>query len=808
MNPVISSKTPPPRLVNIKPLRPQSMGTPSSINPTLLSRRRTSRSHNHGTIDTVPELRRFSISDSKSSGRARPRQTTSQSYGSSDTTSPRRERETMKDLSEFLMSYDPPAHHLVALPQTTPRKKFGLLRRKQKKESKSIQFLKLPDTAIAAKTRQGVQYIAISIPLEHDYLGRVPTPPETTSNLAWVPTPDRSPVVVPKPGYNIGDSAKPPPELPVLRRTTSTSNRNTWGPGTLTKVVTEPGSEEVMLQNGYIHRTSQVYTPDGSIYYDAPETRPRPHSSKAFSSPGPPFRIAPTDNPRANSFNSVNRPILWSNRSDGPLRVINRTPSPDIKPNYQTHKAVKSISTIHSIATTGTNIRHSLKSTPDSFNTNSLAQAVFGTAETVDLQSFRGTPRPSVASPGSENIIQFPAASVGEAEGIYRIQATAPAEVTSPPSPQFGSKGKQIDQAIKQSRREKVRAQKEKDLASIRSRNSSVDHTNINANKNTNKASVQSVPETSLIYAEPLSPLFSNPTFEPPTRFLKRLPPNTDALSTTRIMLVADFPPYVEEFKQYGFGTRPISPALTMKSPSRLPRPTFDSTNSFYRVESGESGYSHQSTQTILSHTTPLASTTWLGKERVGRKSSDGFGYERMDLSSDEVSNYLNGDAHGEMDRDLNKNVKRRSTGEIGTSLRLRSLKEKELDVRMRIVERHTDVLLRTLGGIAKSFDGLGAVGKLRWEGVHGRSGVGERSMGVGMGSRSSVIGMGGSDGQRVNRMDGEGKGNRRRANTTGMGMGTGVENRDRDTDIDLVMREIRMAPPRVSEEISREKRR
>ncbi|TGO46455.1 hypothetical protein BCON_0323g00010 [Botryotinia convoluta] len=805
MNSVTNSKTPPPRLVDIKPLRPQSMGTPSSINPTLLSRRRTSRSHNHGTIDTVPELRRFNSSGTKSSGRTRPRQTTSQSYESLDTASPRRERETMKDLSEFLMSYDPPAHNLVALPQTTPRKKFGLLRRKQKKESKSNQFLKLPDTAIAAKTRQGVQYIAISIPLEHDYLGRFLTPPETTLKLARVPTPDRSPVVIPKPGYNVGDSSTPPPELPVLDRTTSTSNRNTWGPGTLTKVVTKPGSEEVMLQNGYIHRTSQVYTPTGSIYHDAPETRPRPHSSKAFPSPGPSFNIAPTDNPRANSLNSVNRPILWSNRSDGPLRVINRTPSPDIKPSYQTHKVIKSISTMHSIATTGTNIRHSLKSTPDSFNTNSSAQAVFGTAETIDLQSFRGTPRPSIASPGSENIIQFPTSSTVEAEGIFRNQATTPAKISSPISSQFGSNEKQIDQATQQSRRKKVRAKKEKDLASIRSRNSSVDHTNINTNTNTNKASVQSVPETSLIEAGPLSPLFSNPTFEPPTRSLKRLTQNTNELSTTRIMLVADFPPYIGELRQCDFGARPISPALTMKSPSRLPRPTFDSTNSFHRVDSEESAYAHQSTQTILSHTTPLASTTWLGKERDGRKSSHGFGYGRMDLSSDEDLNYLNGDAHGKMDRDMSINMERRSTGEIGTSLRSTSLKEKELDVRMRIVERHTDVLLRTLGGIAKSFDGLGAVGRLRWEEVHGRSGVGARSMGVGVGSRSSVIGMGGSDGERGSKMASEGKGNRRRANTTGMGVG--VENRHRDTDIDLVMREIRMAAPRVSEESSRGRR-
>ncbi|KAF7870647.1 hypothetical protein EAF04_004391 [Stromatinia cepivora] len=433
MNSAIGSRTPPPHLVDIKSPRPQSMGPPQSINPRLLSHRQTSRSHNHGSIDTIPELRRFNSSGTKSSVKMTPHQTASQSYVSSDTIPLRRERETMKDLSDFLMSYDPPAHNLVAPPQATPRKKFGLLRRKQKRVPKSNQFLKLPDTAIAAKTRQGVQYIAISIPLEHDYLGQMPTPPEPGSKLERAPTHDTVPVVVYKPVYNAGQSMTPPPDSPVLERKTSISKRSTWGPGTLTKVITKPGSEEIVLQNGYIQRTSQVYTPTGSIYHDASETRSRPHSSKTIPSSGPPLKVSLTDNCRANSLNSVSRPILWRHRSDGPLRVINRTPSPDVKPTYQTHKIVKSISTIHSVATTGTGIRQSLKSTPDSINTNSSMPAIFGTAETIDLQSFIGTtPGPSLASPQSEKIVQFPAIGSEEPGNVPANQATSPITISSP----------------------------------------------------------------------------------------------------------------------------------------------------------------------------------------------------------------------------------------------------------------------------------------------------------------------------------------------------------------------------------------
>ncbi|EDO03116.1 predicted protein [Sclerotinia sclerotiorum 1980 UF-70] len=233
-----------------------------------------------------------------------PHQPSSQIYGFSDTIPPQHERETMKDLSDFLISYDPPAHNLVAPPQATLRKKFGLLRRKWKREPKPNQFLKLPDTAIAAKTRQGVQYIAISIPLEYDYLGKMQIPPEPPSGFERAPTLDRMPAVVYKPVHGVRQSMTTPLDPPVLEGKTSISKRSTWGPGTLTKVITKPGSEEIVLQNGYIQRTSQVYTPTGSIYNDALETRPRPHSPKTIPTPVSPLKVSLTVDCRANSLSS------------------------------------------------------------------------------------------------------------------------------------------------------------------------------------------------------------------------------------------------------------------------------------------------------------------------------------------------------------------------------------------------------------------------------------------------------------------------------------------------------------------------
>ncbi|KAB8294773.1 hypothetical protein EYC80_006735 [Monilinia laxa] len=784
----VGSRTPPPRLVEIRSPRPQSMLAPSSINPILLSRRRTSRFQNHGTVDTVPELRRFNSSGTKPNVKAKPRQSTSQSYGSLDNTSPRRERETMKHLSDFLMSYDPPAHNLTAPPPPSPKKKFGLLRRKQKIDPKSNQFLLLPDTAISAKTRQGVKYIAISIPLEHDYLGKLPPPltsGKTGTQQGNSSTLDMAPVVVHKPTHNAGNSITPPRDLSGLDGEESSSKRSTWGPGVFTKVITKPGSEEVMLQNGYIHRTSQVYTPTGYVYHDAPERRPMSSPTKAIPSSGPPFKVTLTDNPRTSSLNSVSRPILWRHRSDGPLKVINRTPSPDIKPAYQTHKVIKSISTIHSVATTGTGIRQSLKSTPDSFKTSSsMPPAVFGTAETIDLQSFRGTTsRSSLASPQSEITIRFPLASPVEPERSLAIQSPSPLTGSLPQSSQAGRSEKQSDQATQMNRREKVRAKKEKDLASLRSENSNLDRTNTNIISD--QPSSENSPTDDAKHINPPSPNIQ--PLEPQPHSTKPLSKNSAVLSTSKIMLVADLPPSNAHAHQSDLNLpRPLSPAPSIPSLSRLPRPKFIPAKFSHRFDHGNSAYIHRSTQVNLGHTSRSRAQWQSQKAHRARPNSEPFVYRNLDLEPEGCE----GDGNG-LGVDLDLDAGREMVGEMGMELGMGvgSSRERELDLRMRIVERDTDVLLRTLGGIAKSFDHLGGFGGTRF----GRKG----SNGKGLDTRSSVIGMGAvaADVGCGDRGEKGEKGLRKRAATAGM------EDSGRDRDMNLVMREIQMAAPRVSEE-------
>ncbi|KAI9056157.1 hypothetical protein LZ554_001085 [Drepanopeziza brunnea f. sp. 'monogermtubi'] len=116
-------------------------------------------------------------------------------------------RESMKALSDFLMTKDPPPTNLMSIPAeeekdlTTLRK--GALRLFKKRKRESPRLMKLPDSAVAAHTRSGSRHIAISIPLEYAHVqeaapttppssfrSRPPTPPpkSTAENMSVVTT--------------------------------------------------------------------------------------------------------------------------------------------------------------------------------------------------------------------------------------------------------------------------------------------------------------------------------------------------------------------------------------------------------------------------------------------------------------------------------------------------------------------------------------------------------------------------------------------------------------------------------------------
>lgn len=86
---------------------------------------------------------------------------------------------------------------------TAKRSSFGLFKKKGRKQRKTPKMIKLPDSAISARTLHGSRHIAISIPLEYDYL--YSEKPQKTNpfvnNSVYTPAKNRypAPVVVLKP---------------------------------------------------------------------------------------------------------------------------------------------------------------------------------------------------------------------------------------------------------------------------------------------------------------------------------------------------------------------------------------------------------------------------------------------------------------------------------------------------------------------------------------------------------------------------------------------------------------------------------
>ena len=104
-------------------------------------------------------------------------------------------RQSMKALSEFLMTKEPPPSNWMSVASddekslsSLKKSAFKLFKKSKSRKPKEPRFLQLPDSAVAAKTRSGARHIAISIPLEHDHIEATKAPSPTQPR----PLPQRS----------------------------------------------------------------------------------------------------------------------------------------------------------------------------------------------------------------------------------------------------------------------------------------------------------------------------------------------------------------------------------------------------------------------------------------------------------------------------------------------------------------------------------------------------------------------------------------------------------------------------------------
>ncbi|PMD27789.1 hypothetical protein NA56DRAFT_147522 [Hyaloscypha hepaticicola] len=129
-------------------------------------------------------------------------------------------RQHMRALSDFLMTRQPPPNNWVSKLSDDERslnslKKsaFKLFKNKSKSQ-KAPRLLQLPDSAVAAKTLSGVRHIAISIPIEHDHIEppKKPAPlvqarpQQLQQSLSANSKPDRPAVTILKPVVELRES--------------------------------------------------------------------------------------------------------------------------------------------------------------------------------------------------------------------------------------------------------------------------------------------------------------------------------------------------------------------------------------------------------------------------------------------------------------------------------------------------------------------------------------------------------------------------------------------------------------------------
>ncbi|KAH8791856.1 hypothetical protein BGZ57DRAFT_554287 [Hyaloscypha finlandica] len=127
-------------------------------------------------------------------------------------------RQSMKALSDFLMTREPPTTNWVSRlsddeksSNSLKKSAFKLFKKNKFNKQKAPRFLHLPDSAVAAKTLSGARHIAISIPIEHDHIEPMKKPAPLVQELPQPnpsinSRPDRPAVTILKPVAEVRES--------------------------------------------------------------------------------------------------------------------------------------------------------------------------------------------------------------------------------------------------------------------------------------------------------------------------------------------------------------------------------------------------------------------------------------------------------------------------------------------------------------------------------------------------------------------------------------------------------------------------
>lgn len=619
-------------------------------------------------------------------------------------------RESMLALSEFLKTKDPPPSNWISFPSSSDddeslksatSKLFG---RKKSKKSKKSRVLKLPDSAVAARTSSGSRHIAISIPLqgwpdEKLSMESALTRPQSQPKLPS----ERPAVTVLKPVAEARES--PPLSSPPQSKDENGKKRKSQESDTAadilgieaartlesyytqlnrqqkresmqsTKVAPSrsqrryvtipPLSNHISRQNSQRtsarHSVGTLYSTTGSL------SSPMSHSRGVSSASTAPSATAPVprklDYPPRNSSLSKVSPMIQAelaqmakSASDNPKVDAQRSSMASGKSADGTIKSDTSVSQspLTFLGTTDSVQSNSIVNSKDSSLPKSKMTAPINAPKSLFF-----TPSPTKELPDIPvNEGNLPSRTTNPSP----VQTKIPQLRNSPPKKSTTStNSEETTQVPRQSRQDRVKARKSRDMAILGERNSAA-RPEDEACKNTRVPSQNSPHITSL-------PRPQTPKARSSSPVLRR----KATITFSPIMVVAT--------------TEPLSPDLRPPPATCLPAvPGKSPRHSLAPPKSSRSPLNGSRTPSRTISTPP--------RSRSATPSFFGSDSDTLPTPLKQVQSRVS-------DRSLDVRRQERRTK------RNLTIKEKELDARLKKIEKDNMVLRSTLSGIATSFQEL-----------------------------------------------------------------------------------------------------
>ncbi|KUJ23531.1 uncharacterized protein LY89DRAFT_663947 [Mollisia scopiformis] len=598
-------------------------------------------------------------------------------------------RESMKALSDFLMTREPPPTNWVSAQSSDDDKSLNSFKRsayklfgksKKKKKSKQQKLLRLPDSAVAARTSRGARHIAISIPLVHDHMEfvRSDTPtPET--RMGKRERTDRAAVHVLKPLHELRESGS----IHITSPPRSSNGPVIVIPEFSINPLASHPPDEALRQSPTLGGTYLNYRPQPRIEpSNAPKHDPK-RPSKSY------VAVSPTAMQRADSQRSAD-----PRHSGGTVYSTISIATPNVGHSRQ----VSSVSTAPSATATSIAIIPGLKLDlpPRNSSMSKIAKPI--QAELAQSSNTNDLPSPpnSPLKPGDESLSSNspPLVVVGTAEMVRKysdgptlVRSTTPRSsrlTTSSPPPNkclpdlpIGKRPRISPPTTEKkpsARRERVKEKKQRDIEALRSSKSSISRPPLSESKDTNTNT---------------NTYLTTPPQRNPKRVLRHSSRTANVLSG--VMIVADLPPSP-------------SPSLHTKQSSSTTTTTMTATRQHTHAHTPPRSPTLDDFPAIPDHFSSRSSSLTPTTSPTFRKRGGSLRNSVLET------------------RRAERRVKRNA-----------SLRERELDERVRRIERDNEVLIGMLGGIAGALGGLRELqGRREVRRLRGGEGVAEEEEGEG----------------------------------------------------------------------------